>query len=217
MAGVITRLEVQKRNKERVNVYLNDQFAFGLAILLAARLRKGQTLSDSDITELQREDGVHKAYDRALNYLSYRPRSEQEIRQYLRGKAMADDQIDQILERLRRVGLVDDTAFAEAWVRNRAATKPRGARALRQELRLKGVAKPIVEEAIADLDEVPQALDAARPRALRLAALPAFEFRRKLGDFLLRRGFDYSVVREVVGQLWTEINGERMELDEEPD
>ena len=215
MAGTITRLEVQKRNKERVNVYLDDQFAFGLALLLAAPLRKGQRLTDADIAELRRQDGVEKAYERTLNYLSFRPRSEREIRQYLRGKEVAQDVIEHIVERLRKVGLINDEAFAEAWVRSRQATKPRGARALRQELRQKGIDTTLVESAVADVDEPGQALEVGRVRAARLADLPAEEFRKKLGDFLLRRGFEYGVVRDVVRQLWQETTGERMEMGEE--
>ncbi len=215
MAGTITRLEVQKRNKERVNVYLDDQFAFGLALLLAAPLRKGQRLTDDDIAELRRQDGVEKAYERTLNYLSFRPRSEREIRQYLRRKEVAQDVIEHIVERLGRVGLINDEAFAEAWVRSRQATQPRGARALRQELRQKGIETAVVESAVADVDEPEQALEVGRVRAARLAGLSAEEFRKKLGDFLLRRGFEYSVVRDVVRRLWQETTGERMEMEEE--
>jgi len=215
MAGTITRLEIQKRNKERVNVYLDDEFAFGLALLLAATLRKGQKLTDADIAELRAQDGVQKAYDRTLNYLSYRPRSESEIRLYLRRKEVADDVADHILGRLRAVGLVNDEQFAEMWVRNRQATSPRGARALRQELWQKGIERPAVEAALADLDETSQALEAARPRALRMTGLDAVEFRKKLGDFLLRRGFGYEVVRYTVSRLGREQTGERLEIDED--
>jgi regulatory protein len=76
MAGTITALRFQKRNKNRVNVYLDGQFAFGLVAIEAARLRVGQTLSDNDVARLQMRDEVERAYERALNFLSYRPRSE---------------------------------------------------------------------------------------------------------------------------------------------
>lgn len=217
MAGTITRLEIQHRNKERVNVYIDDQFAFGLSLLLAAALRKGQALSDADIATLREQDGVEKAYDRVLNYLSYRARSESEIRQYLRRKDVADDVADELVERLRRVGLVDDAAFASLWVRNRQATSPRGGRALRQELWQKGIARDVVDDALTDLDETEQALAAARPRAHRLAGLDAPEFRKKLTDFLLRRGFAYSVARATVAQVWDETTGEQLDMEDEGD
>ncbi len=215
MAGTVTRLEVQKKNKDRVNVFLDDEFAFGLALILAATLHKGQRLTDEDIAELRRQDGLEKAYNRALLYLGYRPRSEAEIRQYLRGKQTPDDMIDTILTRLRRVGLVNDEAFAQAWVRHRGATSPRGARALRQELRQKGIDRPQIDAAVEDLDEEEGALEAARPRAARLAALPPEEFRRKLSEFLLRRGFAYDVVRETVSRLWRELHDEGLVDDDD--
>ena len=215
MAGTITRLEVQKRNKERVNVYLDDEFAFGMPLLLAAALRKGQRLNDAQIAALREQDGIEKAYDRALNYLSYRARSEREIRTYLRRKDVSDDVAEEIMARLRRVGLVDDAAFASLWVRNRQATSPRGERALRQELWQKGIARDVVDEALTDLDETGQALAAARPRAHRLAGLEAAEFRKKLTDFLLRRGFSYGVARGVVAQVWAETTGERLAMEDE--
>jgi regulatory protein len=101
------------------------------------------------------------------------------------------------------------------WVRSRQATSPRGARALRQELWQKGIERPAVEAALANLDEAEQAMEAARPRALRLTGLEAVEFRKKLGDFLLRRGFGYEVVRDTVSQLWREQTGEHMEMDDD--
>ena len=86
MAGTITALRYQKRNKNRVNVYLDDQFAFGLAAIEAARLHVGQTLTDDDVVRLRRRDDVERAYERALDFLSYRPRSEAEVCRNLRRK-----------------------------------------------------------------------------------------------------------------------------------
>ena len=215
MAGTITKLEVQKKNKERVNVFIDDEFALGVPLATAMRLRKGQTLTEADIEELRREDGVQKAYDRALNYLSFRPRSEREIRDYLRRKQVADDVADHIVARLRGIGLVDDQAFAQMWVSHRQATGPRGARALRMELWQKGIDRATVDEALTDLNETGQALDVARVRAARLAGLEAQDFRKKLTDYLLRRGFDYSVVRDTVKRVWAEKTGERLEIEED--
>ena len=80
----ITGLKVQKRNKDRVNVYLDGEYAFGISRIVAAWLRNGQELSEEKIAELKAQDNVEVALQRALNYLSYRPRSEQEVRQNLK-------------------------------------------------------------------------------------------------------------------------------------
>ena len=83
MAKKITALKLQKRNKDRVNVYLDDEFAFGLSRIVAAWLRTGQELTEEKIAELQAQDNVEVALQRALNFLSYRPRSEEEVRRNL--------------------------------------------------------------------------------------------------------------------------------------
>src|SRR5687768_13206881 len=86
MGGTITSLEVQQNNKERVNVYLDETFAFGLSALEATRLRKGQYLTDGEIAALKGRDVVEKAYERAVRFLGNRPRSAAEVRRNLTEK-----------------------------------------------------------------------------------------------------------------------------------
>jgi len=119
MAGTITALRFQKRNKDRVNVYLDGQFAFGLTAIEAVRLRVGQMLSDDDVARLQVQDEVERAYERALYFLSYRPRSEAEVRRNLRKKNVEDRVAEVVVERLTRTGLLDDQEFARYWVESR--------------------------------------------------------------------------------------------------
>ncbi len=201
MAGKITALRFQKRNKDRVSVYVDDQFAFGLAAIEAVRLRVGQTLSDDDVARLQVRDEVERAYERALNFLSYRPRSEAEVRRNLRKKDVEDEVVEVVIERLTRAGLVDDGEFARYWVENRLQFKPRGARALHHELRQKGVADSIITDALLDLDEEVAARQVAEAGARRLAHLEARDFRRKLGAYMARRGFSYAVIQPLVEEM----------------
>ena len=126
MSGTITALVVQKQNTDRVNVYLDGKFAFGLAAIEAIRLKRGQVLSDADIERLQAADDVEKAREKALRFLGNRPRSEWEVRQNLQKAGYGDETIDRVLERLRGVGLVDDAAFVRYWIDNRAQFKPQG-------------------------------------------------------------------------------------------
>src|SRR5512147_2530587 len=109
MGRKITALKIQKRNPRRVNVYLDGEFAFGLERVAAVWLKIDQELSDEKITELQGEDEGEKAYQKALKLLSYRPRSEAEIRKKLAQRGLAESMIAEVLERLRRSGLVDDS------------------------------------------------------------------------------------------------------------
>lgn len=204
MAGTITALKVQARNKSRVNVYLNDSYAFSLADQVAAALRVGQVLSDAEIAALRREDSFQQAYERALNYLSYRARAQAEVERYLADKQYDEEVVQAVLARLTRVGLVDDVGFARMWVENRETLAPRSRRMLRHELRQKGVKPDDIAVALEDLDEVDSGYRAAMARANRYAHLDRQTFDRRLGGFLLRRGFGYDVVREVLDRVWRE-------------
>jgi regulatory protein len=208
MAGRVTALRTQKGTPERVNVYVDGKFALALRLLEAARLVVGQEISDADLVALAATDLRSKAYDRALNYLSYRPRSRSEVRRNLEEAGYDPEVVEATLERLAGAGLVDDAGFAHYWVEARARFRPKGPQALRQELRVRGVDREVIDAAVAELDQEQAAYDAARVRAERLAPVAVGDpaaFRRKLNEFLLRRGFGYDVARETVLRLEREL------------
>jgi regulatory protein len=194
MAGTITALKFQQRNKERVNVYLDGEYAFGLDAIEAAQLRKGQFLSDANIEALKAQDERHRVFERAVRFLSYRPRSLTEVERYLRGKAIAEDVIADVIARLERANYLDDEAFARFWLENREQFRPRGQRALRYELRQKGVSDEIIRQVLGGVDDEASAWRAVEARLSRWANLPADEFRQKVVGYLSRRGFDYSII-----------------------
>lgn len=205
MAGTITALKVQKKNPNRVNVYLDGRFAFGLPDIVAARLKRGQTLSDQEITSLQAEDAVEKAYNRCLDYLTYRPRSRSEVRTYLKKYEVEEAHAEAVIARLERAGLIDDEAFARFWVENRESFRPRGPLALRHELRQKGVDDRTIDQVLDPVDTVDSAYRSGRKKAEQLRHADRDTFYRKLTAFLARRGFDYDTAREVTEGLWNEL------------
>lgn len=202
----ITSLQVQKGNKSRVNVYLDDEFAFGLALDAAMSLRVNQELSPEEIASLRDEDSFFKARDSALRFLGYRARSVVEVRRNLRGKKYEDALIERVIAYLLEAKLLDDVAFATYWVEQRETFKPRGRRALQQELMQKGVSRPVIEEVLDDLDETGSARRAAETRIRRWNHLPYDEFRAKMGGFLQRRGFGYGIVRQVIDEIWQSLD-----------
>jgi regulatory protein len=213
----VTALKMQAKNKNRVNVYLDGEFSFGLVKIEAARLRLGQELSGSAIAALKSADEAEVNYERALRFLSYRPRSEAEIRRYLQKRAAPEVQSEAIVDRLKRAGLVDDTSFAGMWVENRATFKPKAKRALKAELRAKGVPVKEIEAAVAAVDEpaaARQLAEARAPRLLRLK-LSKQEFKKKLGEFLARRGFDYETISEAVEAVWQDRDGDENDTSTE--
>lgn len=205
MAGKVTALKYQKKNRERVNVYIDGRFAFGLPEIVAATLKRGQVLSDAEIAALQERGGVETAYNWALNYLSYRPRSRAEVEAGLRKRDVAKEQIVAVVERLERAGFLDDEAFARYWVENRERFRPRGPRALRYELRNKGIADEIVDRVLTVIDVADSAYRAAENKARQLRHQDRETFHRKLVAYLARRGFVYEVAKQVVDRYWAEL------------
>lgn len=211
----ITALVVQKRNPNRVNVYLDGEYTFGLARIVAAWLRVGAELDEEKIKQLQAEDGRERAIQQALLFLSYRPRSESEIRQNLRKHEYPDEVIDQTLTRLRQDGLANDDQFARAWVENRSAFRPRSRRLMAMELRQKGLDQESVASAVEEVDDEALAYEAAQKRAPRFKDLEWTGFRKKLSEFLARRGFSYSVVAPVVTRIWNETHMKEHHFEDE--
>ena len=204
MAGTVTALKFQKNNRQRISVYLDDAYAFGLPDTLAAQLTIGQTLSDDRVAELQEQDNLERAYQRTLGLLAHRARSTVEISRYLERLDVTPEAVAIILERLMTHGYLDDLQFAQAWVGDRERFRPRSPAALRNELREKGVSQEIIAQVLSDIDQDESAHRAAESYARRLQSLDERSFRQKLGNHLLRRGFAHGVVWKVVDQIWRE-------------
>jgi regulatory protein len=216
MSGTITALVVQKKNKDRVNVYLDGEFAFGLAAIEAIRLKRGQLLSDKDIDRLRGADEVEKAHNRALNFLAVRPRSVSEVRQNLKKGEFEIDVIDQVIDRLKRSNLLNDADFIKYWLENRSAFSPRSARALKQELMRKGVDRDAIDQVLGEVkhDEDGAATRSALAKANRFKQLPQKEFTLKLSQYLARRGFGYETIREAVAAAWRSIHETELSVDQ---
>jgi regulatory protein len=212
----ITSLQTQATNPDRINIFADGQFLMGINALLVLQmgLQVGQVLSAEQLEQLRSEEALQQAVDRALNFLALRPRSRQEVRYYLRRKNTPPELIEKALTRLDKLNLINDHDFATFWVETREQFKPKGARALKNELRLKGVQREIVDELVNDEQDEERAKRAAHKKALLLAQQADIDyatFSRRLSSFLQRRGFNYDVVSRTIKQLWEEIKGEANE------
>lgn len=207
MAGVVTGLKLHPGKRNRVDVYLDGRKAFDLPKQLAVGLKVGQRLSEEQIGGLRVKEAEETAYQRGLRLVGVRPRSEEEIRRAYERRSVPLEIQEAAIARLRQSGLLDDHAFAQAWVENRQTFRPRSRRALKSELRGKGVPPEAVEAAVQSVDDEALAYQAARRIARRLAGMPEKDFRRRLGAALARRGFDYEVIKPVVTRVWRESAG----------
>ena len=146
-----------------------------------------------------------KAKNAALRLLTYRARSEKEIRQRLQGR-FTQEGIDRTITALLRQGLLDDAAFARQWREQREKFRPRGPAVIRRELQKLGVDTEVIQEALSDFDSAANAYQAGSKYAAKLSVADGGAFRRKLGGFLYRRGFEGDVCGQTVERLWRELS-----------
>ena len=198
----ITAIELQARHANRFNIYVDDQFALGLCAILAAKLRVGQVVDDAQMLALEREEAYETAHDKALSFLETRPRSASEVKQQLFKKKIAAEAIDRVIERLTEAGLLDDQAFAKYWVENRESFRPRAGRALRYEMKRKGLSDTTIASALKGLSEDDSAYRAGVARARRWYGLEHREYLQKMVGFLVRRGFAYDISKQAAERLW---------------
>lgn len=204
--GKITALRTGKGRGKRVNVFLDGRFAFSLETEVAVQegLKVGQELSASQVEMLARSDCLHRCLNAAAHFLSYRPRSESEVRERLQQRGFDNDSVEAVLARLKEQGLVDDLSFAQFWKDNRESFSPRSQRLTSLELRRRGVDRRVIDQVFDGVDDGDSAYRAAISKARRLSLSDYQAFRRRLGEYLRRRGFDYGVINHTVERVWQE-------------
>jgi len=212
--ATITGMQPHRRRPDDWHIALDGDYAFTLdgATLVAEGLSVGMELSEEDITRLRAAAAERRIYDAALSFLTARPRSRAEVRRRLlrprpNRPSPASEVVDRVLERLERMGLLDDREFSDFWVEQRERFSPRAASAVRFELRQRGVAREITEEAVDAEQDEERALAAVRQRLRSLGGLDYETFRERLGPFLLRRGFSYAIARQATKTLWEASHG----------
>lgn len=213
MEREITAIKAQKHNRQRVNIYLDGEFAFGLSRFVAGWLETGRKLTEAEIKKLQEEDTYEVAFQKALQFIAHRPRSVEETRRRLSKKGFRDEVIDATLEKCLEKEWLDDLDFARQWIENRNTFRPRSDRLLRYELRVKGVADDVITQALEKYggDENELAYQAGIKKAKKCRQETKFDFQKKVGGFLGRRGFHYGIVKPTVKRLWKDFAAHEQE------
>lgn len=197
----ITAIKPQKKRKNRFNIYLDGKFVFGLPAetLARANLSVGRELSSQEVDDLLFKNEIGKSLDRVYHFLSYRPRSEREIRDYLKKKEVGEKIVEKVMNKVKKLGYVNDLEFVHWWVEQRSTFRPRGKRALVMELRQKGIAPEIIDQVLSEsVDEAVLAKKAVKKKMAIWQKLPFWERRRKLSNYLARRGFSWEVIKKIV-------------------
>jgi len=212
-AAIISAITYQKRDKLRASVFIAGEFAFGINIATIEhfRLRKKDELDSSLLDDLRAFDDCVSAKRMATKFLNTRRRTEKEVRDKLWKEKFSEKILDEIIDDLKNSGLIDDEAFATAFIHDKRITKPVSSRQLTQELRKKGVAKVIIENILSESDqeegEEDRALKVATKKWEQLQARETDEKKRKqkLAAFLGSRGFEYQVIKDVLRKLDAEV------------
>lgn len=212
---VITQITPQKK-KGLFNVFIDGEFVFGLdaEMLVKEKLIEDKTLSEEEVTRLKEVSLYSKLLNNALNFLSFRPRSKKEMSQSLKAKiykllGKRDQDLcvkleKQVISKIESLGYLNDHEFAKWWVEQRTASKnPRGPSLIKKELFSKGVDWKTIEEALKLVrkeDSKNRLVIMLKKKGELLRNKPILEQRRKLYDFLLRRGFSFDVTRTLVDE-----------------
>ena len=198
---LITAIKPQKNNK-RLNIYLDGKFGFGIDLenFVKLKLKVEQELEDKQIEEIVKKAEFQKTFEKILRFVTLRPRSEKEISNWLRRKKIHESLHKDLFIRLNRLDLVNDRKFAEWWIGQRQAFRPRGVRALTMELRQKGIKKEVIGEVLAEttIDEFQIAKKLLERRSYKWKNLPEPEAKRKMSQFLAGKGFGWEVISKLI-------------------
>lgn len=194
----ITDIQIQKRNKQRANLYLDGQFAFGVEMLVVMQLglKIGAEVSQEKINQAVLDSDKSVAFDKAMNYLSRSMKTVKQMRQYLRDKGFLPQAVDYVVDKLQQYKYLNDEQYAQLYAKQSATSK--GQRRICMELAQKGISQQTIQQNV-DIDEQSQ-----RQSATNLAnkymknKTPSAKTLANLQRYLLYRGFDYDTVNGVV-------------------
>ncbi|MEH7376183.1 recombination regulator RecX [Neobacillus drentensis] len=219
--AIITKITTQQKTQDRFNIFMDygkgkgEEFAFSVDsdVLIKFQLKKGMELDDFSFVEIQYQDDIRKAYNKAIHYLARRMRSEKEIKDYLVLKEIDEPVINEILHRLTAQKYINDEEFALAYVRTQANTTDKGPNVIKMELKEKGIVEGILNHALKEYP-LERQIEKATKISSKLYEKNTKESlkiqKQKLENLLLRKGYPYEVINIAVNDV-----GMNNEMDEE--
>ena len=210
---VITKIGRQKNNPERYNIYLNDEYAFAVdeSTLIKFGLMKGKTLEQFDIDEIAYEDEIAKAFNKALHFLSFQMRSEYEVKKKLLDAGHGEAVVLEAIRKLENLGFLNDATYSKALLETKKRTMKKGPRAIRQDLKKKGIDKSLQDEVLETFtyeEQLDIAMQLAEKEVRAGNRKTPTQVKQKIQDVLMRKGYSFSIVSDVL---------ERIKLEREED
>ena len=203
---VITKIARQKNNNERYNLYLDEKYAFSVdeAVLVKYQLTKGKVLEAFTIDEMVFDDEVRKAYNKAIQFLSYRMRSEQEVKDKLLASDFGEAVVLEAIRKLYEHGFLNDETFTKALVATQKKNAKKGPRAIKVELKKKGIGQELQDKVLSAYTEEEQ-VDIAKGLVEKLVnqnrTKTPLQIKQKGQELLLRKGFSFSVISLAIGSI----------------
>ena len=197
----ITAIRQQVKNSSRYSIFIDGKYSFSLSELAVINneIKLGQELTTAELNKLKEESSFDKAYNRLLDLLTRRPRSEWEIRDYLKRKKEDSATIDKLVAKLSERSLLNDQAFAEAWIENRRLLKTISKRRIVQELKAKRVSDSIIDEVMGN-DEVSETA-VLKDLIIKKRQQTRYQDDLKLMQYLSRQGFNYGDIKSALSEL----------------
>lgn len=208
----ITKISAQKK-AHRFNIFLNHRFAFGISedLLVKYELHKGMEMTPALQKQLLNDEKIQKAYHQALNYLGYRQRSTEEVREYLLDHGF-DTEIEPVIQKLLKLKLLNDQFFADSYVRTAVSGGKKGTKRIERELTNKGIAPEKIMNALDNHyspdQQIENALALAKKKWGSLRNKSEREGLQKINHYLSQRGFSKEIIRQLETVFQPEMNPE---------
>lgn len=200
----VTEIKIQKKNKNRVSVFLDGEYSFSLDAISAAGLKTGMELDDGMLAKLQDDDLPKKAYSDGLYYLSFKSRTYRETSKHLEEKGYDSTIVDLTLQKFIDINFINDENYAQQFMESRVRLNPKGSFAIKQELGRKGISDEDIEKALIGYDEYEAALTIVRKKLYKWENLPVDKMKNKIYSFLSTRGFSYEITKDIIEVVLTD-------------
>ncbi|HHZ01945.1 MAG TPA: recombination regulator RecX [Tissierellia bacterium] len=202
----VTKIEYQKKNKDRFNIYLDDEYAFAVDVnvLIKYSLKKDMVLDQEFIREILKSEERQKVYNYGIYILSKSAKSEKEVRRKMQDKGFDPQLIDDAINELKEKKYLDDEKYCEMFIRHKINISKDGVRKIKEALYFKGIDREVIEEKLANIseeDEEERAYLLGVKKLHRISEGDSWKKRMKLSNYLLGKGFEYDVVNRTVNRL----------------
>lgn len=203
--AVITKIESQKKNQDRVNIYVNNEFFMAIyaELVYSFNLKKGMEIDEDNLKSLLKDEMYIKAKNKALNILSKTDQSEKKIKEKLYSE-FEEDTIDKVIEFLKRNNFINDDILAQKIVNTNVNLNKCGKNKIKQNLYIKGIDKNSIDEVLSEIDdniEYKNAMYLAKKRYERVKNEDKRKIYQKISQHLAYKGFNYDIIKRVLNKL----------------